>query len=610
MAGSQEQEYVDPVVQKILAFGSALLCFAGFALALALLKDHAFLSVRVLLHVFLGLGGAVSFWFAKQCQHRKAAMLLIGSYWVGAAFVTVVNGGLRGPNLINFPLALVLTGWLLGVRATLALAVVTELFMVGLLVADANGFESQADYSNLAAYFIFFSVITLATAFATILSRGGYLKKVSETQEKADELAASQAELRDHLDQLEDLIHIRTRELALAKEHAELASKAKGTFLANMSHEIRTPLYAIAGMAYLVRNELSRKGVLPPEQATQLDKLDSASAHLLELINSVLDFSKIEAGKLELLTAPFDTGHLVTDVLNFVKQRATEKGLELTSSVPQWPYNLIGDETRLRQCLLNYVGNALKFTSTGSVHIELQPLEEDDTSVLLKFAVADTGPGMSEDVSQRLFQSFEQANSSTTRDFGGTGLGLAITRSFAELMGGQAGVVSTPGQGSTFWFTARLTKGAQQEPEENVPAEGPDAKEALRARYAGARVLLAEDDEFNAEITSYLLAEVGLEVDVAVDGLAAVEKVFTNTYALVLMDMHMPQLDGIDATRQIRADEAYAKLPILAMTANVFREDIDKCMSAGMNDFLSKPTTPGIFYSTLLRWLSSASVDR
>jgi CheY-like chemotaxis protein len=288
-----------------------------------------------------------------------------------------------------------------------------------------------------------------------------------------------------------------------------------------------------------------------------------------------------------------------------VQERAATKGLVLEKKVEFLPFELLGDITRLRQALLNYVGNAIKFTDAGSVRVEVALLSQDEGTALVRFAVTDTGPGLSTDLAERLFTPFVQADSATTRKFGGSGLGLSIARKLAELMGGQAGVISTEGRGSEFWFTARLLKGKAGMSLPVFDAAALPPLEILRSRYSGTRVLLAEDDEFSAEVTQYLLEDAGLRVDRVEDGALAVNKAAGGLYALVIMDMHMPHMDGIEATRRIRLSASAAQLPILAMTGNAFQSDIEQCLAAGMNDFVSKPTTPDVLYATLLKCLSA-----
>ncbi|MBS1160154.1 MAG: Histidine kinase domain S-box [Proteobacteria bacterium] len=415
----------------------------------------------------------------------------------------------------------------------------------------------------------------------------------------------AQDELARHRQHLEQLVAERTAELSHAKEAAEAASVAKSAFLANMSHEIRTPLNAITGMAYLIR-----RGGLTPRQDEQLDKLEGAGEHLLKIINAVLELSKIEAGKVTLAETPIRVESIVDNVASMLQGRAQSKHLQLLTDTAGIPPNLQGDATALQQALLNYAANAVKFTESGSVTLRVQLLRDDAQRALLRFAVEDTGIGIAEDVLPRLFAAFEQADNSTTRKYGGTGLGLAITKRLAELMGGSAGAESVPGQGSTFWFSVWLNKSAA--PGAALPARHStaDAWRGLADHYAACRVLLVEDEPVNREIAQSLLQDAGLQVDSAEDGEQAVRLVDEKRYDLILMDMQMPNIDGLQATEQIRARPAGRGIPIIAMTANAFAEDRARCLAAGMNDFIPKPVDPDFLFATVRYWLEQSAAAR
>ncbi|MBL8487488.1 MAG: response regulator, partial [Rhodocyclaceae bacterium] len=528
-------------------------------------------------------------------------------------------------------------------------------------------------------------------------------------------------------------------ELARAKEAAEAAARAKSTFLANMSHEIRTPMNAIIGLTHMMR-----RAAPTAEQADRLAKIGGAADHLLAVINDILDISKIEAGKLELESADFDLAATLARICALVLEKAQAKGLELVVDTDDLPELLHGDATRLGQALLNYLGNAVKFTGRGSVVLRARRVWESAREITVRFEVEDTGIGIGAEQRARLFQAFEQADGSTTRRYGGTGLGLAITRHLAELMGGEAGVESQPGVGSTFWLTARLGKADRLPGRLAIPAlagrralvaddmavtclvhtqllrllglrseavasgaaalealaaaersgdpfglllidlhmpdldgfdtldrmrdlgladppvallvtasgdpalvedarragfattltkpltastlhgallrhlsdpgkaaavdaaTGPSAvEEQLRREFPGARILVAEDDPLNQEVARELLGDFGWTLHLADDGQMAVDMAMRTDYDLILMDVQMPVMGGLEATGAIRRTGRYGQVPILAMTAGAFREDRARCLAAGMDDFVAKPVNPDDLYAALLRWLRS-----
>ena len=389
------------------------------------------------------------------------------------------------------------------------------------------------------------------------------------------------------------------RRMISEKESAEAASLAKSQFLANMSHEIRTPMNGVLGMM-----ELLLKTDLDKKQAHFAETSYRSARHLLHLLNEILDISKVEAGKLELEAVPFDPEQMIEDVIALYKDPCEQRGLSLRSERDSTIPAVLGDPHRLRQVLTNLLGNAIKFTDSGYVKLTAIVEERTEDELVLHFEITDTGVGMTAREAERIFDSFQQADSSTTRRFGGTGLGLSICRQLIELMGGRIGVASEKGVGSTFWFHVRLpllegadnarfalksaAAGKAEARQREEDAKGPQAS------FPGLRVLIAEDNPVNIEVTLQMINLLGAQGIVAENGREALTAFEHGDFHLVLMDSHMPVLDGLEAARQIRSLERLSgtrPVPIIAMTASAMPEDRERALEAGMDDFLGKPFT-------------------
>ena len=404
------------------------------------------------------------------------------------------------------------------------------------------------------------------------------------------------AELEALLADLDLKVRERTAELAEAKGRAEEASRAKSEFLANMSHEIRTPMNGVLGMMGLVLGTTE----LPEEQREYLNLAKASADSLLTLLNDILDFSRIEAGRLSLESIPFSLRRCVSEAVTALDFMARQKGLAITTAIrPEIPDRWLGDPNRLRQILLNLINNAVKFTAAGSVHVEAGVGERDAGSSVIWFSVTDTGIGLSASQQRLIFEPFRQADGSTSRKYGGTGLGLAICSSLVKMMGGAISVTSVPGQGSTFSFTIRSTECLHAG--DAVPAEGIRKVSGKPRGVATLRILVAEDNPVNQLLVVRLLEAQGHQITVAGDGHAALKAIAEQSFDLVLMDVQMPGMDGLEATRLLREREkgSARNVPVIAMTAHVMQGDREKCLAAGMHGYVTKPIRPEELFNVI-----------
>ena len=516
----------------------------------------------------------------------------------GAATICALGNALGFVILTGDPVqSVVLVVTLLG-AAYLLLNVWSTAILTGLSLAIwfwlARDFP-QAAFTHWAINLVITGIVALTITWSRVRLEQVLAMETHEARDARDQVAAQAAKLERQADAL-----------VLARDTALSATKAKSQFLANMSHEIRTPLNAVVGLSNLLLD--SKLGA---DQREHAELLKSSAHLLLGIVNDILDFSRIEAGKLSLEPEPFDLTATVETLCTTFSMRAAQKGLQLehvlASDVPN---ALLGDSGRLRQILSNLLDNAIKFSRQGEVTLEITRDAGDDTWALLRFAVRDTGPGIPADKLSHLFQAFSQVDASVTREFGGTGLGLAISKELADLMGGDIGVETVTGRGSVFWFTARMqlqTAPPTTQSEHSTPPPTDAAPPRSDQPAHAERILVVEDNRVNQLVAVGLLRKLGYQSDVVDNGKLAMDALQSGTYQLVIMDVQMPVMDGFEATRKIRAGGPLIPdpaIPIIAMTAHAMTGDREKCLAAGMNDYVTKPVEADTLADVLSRWLS------
>ncbi len=452
-------------------------------------------------------------------------------------------------------------------------------------------------YYALSAMTGLFMVVMILAVYRMYLASSDALRLEYTNEELIQNLTQAGVELENMNKELtEEIDYVKRmeQELKLAKDKAEEMSQAKGEFLANMSHEIRTPMNGVIGTLQLLSDTK-----LGAAQQEYVDTAHKSAQSLLTILNDILDLSKIEAGKLNIELIPFDLREIVSELITLHTMTAEEKVIQLYADIDeQLPRVLIGDPTRIRQILANLISNALKFTDKGHVRVKISVVSSDDKNADVRMEVEDTGIGIREDIKDKLFNEFTQADGSTTRKYGGTGLGLAIVRQLVEMMYGQFGVESVTGEGSTFWFM--VTLGVSAEQAVRLPL---DQEMELKGKLNG-HVLLVEDNPINQMVARKMLEKIGIKTMLAADGQEALNMLEQDEYDAVLMDCQMPVMDGFEATRRIRQHDQLLKLPVIAMTANVMEGDREKCIEAGMNDYIGKPFVEADLKKTLARWMS------
>jgi len=451
-------------------------------------------------------------------------------------------------------------------------------------------------YYALSAMTGLFMVVMILAVYRMYVASSDALRLEYTNEELIQNLTLAGVELENMNKELTDEIAYAKRmekELKLAKDRAEEMSQAKGEFLANMSHEIRTPMNGVIGTLQLLAD--TRLGEVQQDYVNTAHK----SAHsLLTILNDILDLSKIEAGKMSIEAIPLDVREIVGDLITLHTMTAEEKCIELIAEIDdKLPQVLVGDPTRIRQILANLISNALKFTEKGHVLVRVRVDSCDERQAEIRFEVEDTGVGIKAGIKDKLFKEFTQADGSTTRKYGGTGLGLAIVKQLVEMMHGLFGVDSVHGEGSTFWFRLPLEIGDEDS------LKQANQKEPEIQKELSGHVLLVEDNPINQMVAQKLLEKIGIQSTLAADGQEALDRLEQESFDAVLMDCQMPVMDGFEAARRIREREALNRLPVIAMTANVMEGDREKCISAGMNDYIGKPVVEADLKKILARWL-------